>query len=98
MSSKKKTSRELQIDRRSSKPTSMSIVKSILRKYGLLERTAARKPFLNERHVRSGLNWCKAYSKVDSSLWNDKSRLELFGRRRKYVKRPDSMTNISPNQ
>ena len=61
----KKTAHELQIDWRSSKPTSMSTVKSILRKYGLLGRIATRKPFLNERHVRSRLNWCKAYSKVD---------------------------------
>ena len=44
----KKTARELQIDWRSSKPTSMSTVKSILRKYKLLGRIAARKLFLNE--------------------------------------------------
>jgi len=37
----KKTVRELQIDWRSSKATSMSTVKSILGKYGLLGRIAA---------------------------------------------------------
>ena len=43
----KKTTRELQIGWRSSKPTSMSTVNSILRKYGVLRRIATRKPFLN---------------------------------------------------
>jgi len=66
--SSKENTRELQIGWRSSKPTTMSTVKSILRKYGLLGRIAARKPFLNERNVRSRLNSCKAYSKVDPSL------------------------------
>jgi len=73
----------------------MLTVKRILRKYGLLGRIAARKPFLDERHVRSRLNWCKAYSKVDPSLWNavifsDECRLELLGRiRMEYVRRPN---------
>ena len=89
----KKTSRELQIDWRSSKPTSMSTVKSILKKYGLLGRIVTRKPFLNEQHVHSRLNWCKTYSKVDLSLWNDvifseECRLELLKRKREYVRRP----------
>ena len=83
-----KTARELQIDWRSSKPTSMSTIKSILRKYGLLGRIADRKPFLNELHVRSRLNWYKVYSKIDHSLFSDKCRLELIGRRREYFRRP----------
>ena len=71
----------------------MSTFRSILRKYGLLGRIEVRKPFLNERHARSRLNWCEAYSKIDSSLWNDvifsdECRLELFGRRMEYVRRP----------
>jgi len=89
----KKTARKLQIYWRSSKPTSVSIVKSILRKYELLGRIAAKKPFLNKQYIRSRLNWCKAYSNVDPSLWNDvmfidECRLELFGRRMEYVRRP----------
>ena len=89
----KKTASELQIDWRSSKLTSISTVKNILRKYGLLGRIAARKLFLNERHVRSCLDWCEAYSKVDPSLWNDvifsdKCWLKLFRRRWAYVRRP----------
>ena len=102
----KKTAREFQIDWKSSKPTSMSTVKSILRKYGLLGRIAAKKPFLNERHVCSRLSWCKAYSKVDPSLWNDvifsdKCRLELFvtgWNMSGYQREPDSMKIIPPNQ
>ena len=83
----KKTARELQIDWRLSKPTSKSAIKSILRKYGLLGRIAASKQFLNERHIRSRLNWCKAYSKVDPSLWNDVIfSAECRLKRRAYVK------------
>ena len=67
----KKTARELQFDWRTSQPTLLSTVKNILRKYGLLGRISARKPFLNERHVRSHLGWCKAYSKVEPSFWKD---------------------------
>jgi len=78
---------------RSSKPTSISTVKSIVRKYRLLGRIAARKSFLNERYVHSRLNWCKAYSKANPSLWNDvifsdECQLKLFGIRREYVRRP----------
>jgi len=76
-----------------SQPTSLSSVKNILRKYGLLRWIAARKPFLNERHVRSRLGWCKAYSKVEPSFWkyvifSDEYRLELFGRKMEYVRGP----------
>ena len=60
----KKMVHELQIDCRSSKQTSMSTVKSILTKYRLFGRIAAKKPFLNERHVLSRFNWCKAYSRL----------------------------------
>ena len=72
--------------------TSMSTVKSILRKYGLIKRIVARKPFLNEQHVRSRLGSGKAYSKVEPSFWkevifSDECRLELFRRRMEYVKR-----------
>jgi len=68
----------------------------MLRKYELYGRIAARKPLLNDRHVRNRINWCKSYAKVRTSFWNDvifsdESRLELFSRRREYVRRPKGL-------
>ena len=84
----------------------MSTVKNILRKYFLLGHIAARKSYLNERYVRSRLNWCEAYSNVytsllnnvifiDECLWN---YLEEGGNMSGNQREPDSMTNIPPYQ
>ena len=51
---------------------------------------------LNDRYVRNRINWCKSYAKVRTFFWNDvifsdESRLELFFRRREYVRRPTGL-------
>ena len=89
----KKTAPELLQDWRSSLPTSVNTVKRILRKYNLFRHIAAKKPLLNERFVRTRLQWCTSYTKVDPSFWenvifSDESRLELFSRKWEYVCRP----------
>lgn len=89
-----KTARDLFMVWKSSQTSSVSTVKRILRKYGLLGRIAAKKPYLNERHVKNRLKWCRDYSKLLPSFWNemiftDESRIELFSRRREYVRRPE---------
>ena len=95
----KKTARELLIEWKSSHTSSVSTVKRILRKYGLFGRIAAKKPLLNERHVSSRLKWCKAYAMLDPCFWNDvifsdECRIELFSRRRQYVRRPQGSRYI----
>jgi len=87
----KKTAHELLMKLKSIH-TSVSTVKRILRKYGLIGWIAAKKHLLNERHVSSRLKWCKAYSMLDPCFWNDvissdECRIELFSRRREYVGR-----------
>lgn len=88
-----KTARDLLIDWKLSQTSSVSTVKRILRKYGLFGRIAAKKPYLNERHIKNRLKWCRDYNKLPPSFWNDviftdESRIELFSRRREYVRRP----------
>jgi len=88
-----KTARDLFINWKSSQTNSLSTVKRILRKYGLFGRFAAKKPYLNERHIKNRLKWCRDYSKLLPSFWNkvifsDESRIKLFSRRRQYVRRP----------
>ena len=92
----KKTARDPHIDWNSAKRTSINTLKRILRKYGLYGRIATRKPLLNERHVCNRINWRKSYAKVRTSFWNDvtfsdESRLELFSRKREYVRRPKGL-------
>ena len=58
-----------------------------------MEGFIAKKPFLNARHVKSRMSWCKPYLKMDPNSWQnfiftDESRIELYSRRRKYVRRP----------
>jgi len=77
---------------KSSHTFSVSTVKRIPRKYGLIGRIAAKKSLLNERHVSSCLKWCKAYTMLDPCFWNDvifpdKCRIEPFSRRIEYVRR-----------
>lgn len=89
----KKTARQLLLEWEGSQTSSVSTVKRILRKYGLFGRIAAKKPLLNERHIKNRLKWCREYGKLLPSFWNeviftDECRLELFSRRREYVRRP----------
>ena len=73
-------------------------MKRILRKYNLFGRIAAKNPLLNERHVRTRLQWCTSYAKVDPSflenvIFSDQSRLELFSRKREYVHRSPGVSH-----
>lgn len=71
---------------------SIDTTKRILRKYGLCGRVAARKPYLNKIQIRKRLRWSKCYSSWNEEQWgkvifSDESRVELFSRTRKYVRR-----------
>ena len=72
---------------------SVTTVKRILRKYGLLGRIAARKPFLTKVHILRRKKWCLLYKRLEQSFWDnviysDECRLEMHPRRREYVRRP----------
>ena len=89
----KKTAPELLKDWESSVPTSVTTVKRILRKYNLFGRIAAKKPLLSKRNINNRYQWCKIYSKLQPEFWkdvifSDESRLEIYSRRREYVRRP----------
>ena len=71
---------------------SIDTCKRILRKYGLHGRVAARKPYLNKIQIRKRLRWSKSYSSWNEEQWrnvifSDESKVELFNRTRKYVRR-----------
>jgi len=88
-----KTAAELLKDWESSLPISISIVKRVLRKYNLFGCIAAKKLLLSVRNVRNRFHWWICYAKVDpifrnDVIFSDESRLELFSRRREYVRRP----------
>jgi len=68
-------------------------VRRILRKAGLNGRIDAKKPLLSKGHIKKRLLWCKSYSKIYVDSWrnfifSDESRLELYSKRRQYVRRP----------
>ena len=89
----KKASAGLLKDWISGQPTSISTMKNVLRKYNLFGCIAAKKPLLSVRNVRNMFQWCKCYAKVYPTFWNNvifsgETRLELFSRRREYVRRP----------
>jgi len=89
----KATASELKNEWESTVNMSISTVKRILRRYGLLGRIAAKKPFLTKKHVMRRHKWCLDYYKLDVSFWDDviftdECRLELHPRRRQYVRRP----------
>lgn len=71
---------------------SISTVKYILRKYGLLGRIAARKPLLNKKQIHRRLCWCRKHFKWNHKNWkkvifSDECRLELVPKARHYVRR-----------
>jgi transposase len=87
------TARELRRSAGDMADISISSVKRILRKYGLHGRVAAKKPLLNRAHMRKRLLWCKQYLQMDVKMWqnfifSDEARMELYCRRRQYVRRP----------
>ena len=73
---------------------SISTVKRILAKYGLHGRIAAKKPFLNLKHIRNRFMWSLLYNNWTMDQWSqvifsDETKIELFSKRRKYIRRLD---------
>lgn len=72
---------------------SLSTVKRILRKNKLFGRIAAKKPKLNKRQMHKRLEFAKHVKSWTSTDWqkvifSDESKIELYPRRRNYVRRP----------
>lgn len=91
----KNTARGLQIKCPDMLQVSLTTVKRILRKYGLFGRIAAKRPKLNNDHIKKRLSWCRLYGKTNSQFWSDvifsdECKIELYQRRREYVRRPIS--------
>ena len=87
------SAREVLVSAGSIQNISVCTVRRILRNAGLLGRVAAKKPLLNRRHIQKRLMWCKSYLQMDKKNWQnfiftDEARLELYSRRRQYVRRP----------
>lgn len=75
-----------------SKGISLSSAKRILRKYGLIARRPAKKPYLTKGHIKNRKKWCIAYSKWTENMWqnvvySDEARFELMSSNKKYVRR-----------
>ena len=54
---------------------------------------AAKKPLLSKRNINNRYQWCKLYSQLQLEFWkdvifSDESSLELYSRRREYIRRP----------
>ena len=70
----------------------LDTVKRILRKAGLHGRVVAKKLLLNRGHIKKRLLWCKLYLEMDVGSWRNfifsgEARLELYSKRRQYVRR-----------
>ena len=79
-----------------SRNVSLSTVKRILKKYGLLGRVSTKKPMLTKRHLLARKTWCQNYSKWTIDDWSnviftDECRIELHSSRFRFVRRPINM-------
>lgn len=81
---------------------SLSTAKRILRKYGLVARKPAKKPFLTTRHIKIRKLWCKNYLKWTEDAWknvvySDEARFELMRKPMNYVRRLKNQRFLSKN-
>ena len=67
----KKTASGLLKSWKSSRSTSVNMMKRILRNHKLFGRIAAKKLMLCGRHIHNRIQWCKSYGQLHQSFWKD---------------------------
>ena len=78
------------INKTLSNPTSVTTVKSVLKKNGLSGRIAVKKPLLRKANIQKRLQFAQKYKnwtpeQWKSVLWTDESKFEIFGGSEEYM-------------
>jgi hypothetical protein len=88
----KLTAKKLQVECQMQQTVSIDTVKRVLRRANLFGRIAVRKPYLSKINKQRRKTWCQerlSWNIADWSriIFSDESKLELYPRRREYVRR-----------